>query len=734
MSHRHVRGRIAKVSLVCLLVATFGCVLLADSLLHPRVGVDARGAIRPADAGVVPDAVWDARNGGVVLGTDGDGTLRSRDAAPRTVALSFDDGPDPGWTPRVMEVLARHGVPATFFVIGSQVVKNPEVIEQMRRAGHEVGLHTFTHPDLTAVDSGQRAWELDETQLALAGATGEASYLVRPPYSSGPESLDTMQLEVIRELGDDGYVTALSDQDGRDWDKVTVEEIVAASMPSDGQGGVVLLHDAGGDRSRTLAALDRLIPELKARGYAFTTVTGAVGLPPANHPAGPSATGFGFALLGAVSVAGWIVTAVGVALLVVGALVLLRLLVMVVPARRHRRQRHAATWSWGPPVTEPVSVVVPAYNERECITSAVRALAASDHPVEIIVVDDGSTDGTGDLAKGLGLPNVRVIRQVNAGKPAALNTGIAAAHNDIIVMMDGDTVFEPGTVRALAQPFADSRVGAVAGNAKIANRRGLLGAWQHIEYVIGFNLDRRAYDLWRCMPTVPGAVGAFRRSALAEVGGVGADTLAEDTDVTMAVCAAGWRVVYEDRARAWTEAPGTLRQLWLQRYRWCYGTIQSMWKHRATVRAAGAAGRFGRLGLLNLALFQVLLPALAPLVDVFLVYGLLVLDPLRTVIGWTSVVALQLVVAVFAFRLEGERLRPLWTLPLQQFVYRQIMYAVLVQSVATALAGVRLRWQKLRRVGDFSDVPRIGADRALAGTDTTATRPLVEPAHQEASA
>ena len=131
----------------------------------------------------------------------------------------------------------------------------------------------------------------------------------------------------------------------------------------------------------------------------------------------------------------------------------------------------------------------------------------------------------------------------------------------------------------------------------MANRRGLLGRWQHLEYVMGFNLDRRMFDVRRCMPTVPGAIGAFRRDALTDVGGVRADTLAEDTDLTMALCRAGWRVVYERVAIAWTEAPATLRQLWRQRYRWCYGTMQAMWKHRRAVVEPGRSGRLGRRGL-----------------------------------------------------------------------------------------------------------------------------------------
>ncbi len=359
-------------------------------------------------------------------------------------------------------------------------------------------------------------------------------------------------------------------------------------------------------------------------------------------------------------------------------------------------------------MTEPVSIIDPAYNESAGIEAAVRSLAASDHPVEIIVVDDGSTDGTADLVESLRLPRVWVIRQPNAGKPAALNTGLAAAGCELVVMVDGDTVFEPDAIRKNVQPFAEPCVGAVSGNAKVVNRGGLVGRWQHIEYVVGFNLDRRLLDLAECMPTVPGAVGAFRRRALLDLGGVSDVTLAEDTDLTMALCRAGWRVVYEESAVAWTEAPASLNALWWQRYRWCYGTLQAMWKHRGALVRSGSVGKLGRRGLIYLLLFQVLLPLLAPVVDIFAVYGLLFLDPVRITGLWLAFLLLQLLMGLYAFRLDGERPGPLGSLPMQQFVYRQLMYLVVIQSVFTAVSGSRLRWQRMERYGSLRSPPSEG--------------------------
>ena len=232
-----------------------------------------------------------------------------------------------------------------------------------------------------------------------------------------------------------------------------------------------------------------------------------------------------------------------------------------------------------------------------------------------------------------------------------------------MVLVDGDTVFEPDAIRALAAQLTNPAVGAVSGNTKVGNRRGLLGRWQHIEYVTGFNLDRRMFDVLECMPTVPGAIGAFRRQALDDVGGLSDDTLAEDTDLTMAICRAGWRVVYAPEARAWTEAPASLSQLWKQRYRWCYGTLQAMWKHRGAALQGGAAGKLGRRGLPYLLAFQVLLPLLAPAIDIATVYSLVVSPSLTVFYVWLAFLLMQLATSAYALRLDGERLRPLWSLP-----------------------------------------------------------------------
>ncbi|MFJ3146283.1 bifunctional polysaccharide deacetylase/glycosyltransferase family 2 protein [Streptomyces halstedii] len=702
--------------------------MLLDGYLRTEIGSDRR-VRSDASADSVPDEVLD---GGPFLSFPG-GEARTESVPDKTIVLTFDDGPDPEWTGQVLDILDENEVPGTFFLVGSMISRHPDVVRRMVDEGNEVGAHTFTHVDLSYQSEARVRREIAQTQLALAGAAGITTTLFRAPYSSTNDAIDDYSWPVYQRLGAMGYTSVFIDTDSEDWQRPGVSKIVEWATPKSGEGASVLFHDAGGDRSETLAALPAYIKKMKAKGYTFTTVSGAQrrSAPGDGDAAAPSGTVAGDAeqaahrpadtvtrwegraLLAAVAVAEWTVPGLAVLLAVVGVAVIARFGLMLLLARRHHRRRNRRGFRWGPEVTGPVTVIVPAYNEKECIAATLNSLAASTHPVEILVVDDGSTDGTAEIAESLGLANVRVVRQENAGKSAALNHGVRQARHGIVVMMDGDTVFEPDTVHHLVQPFADPAVGAVAGNAKVGNRSTVIGAWQHIEYVMGFNLDRRMYDLLRCMPTIPGAVGAFRREAVLEVGGMSEDTLAEDTDITIALHRSGWRVVYAEHARAWTEAPASLGQLWRQRYRWSYGTMQALWKHRGSVTDRGPSGRFGRVGMPLVVLFQIVTPVFAPLIDVFTLYAMLFVDFRASLLAWLAVLAVQLFCAAYAFRLDRERYRFLMMLPLQQLAYRQLMYLVLIHSCVTAATGGRLRWQKLKRTGEVGApdpaAPRSGA-------------------------
>jgi cellulose synthase/poly-beta-1,6-N-acetylglucosamine synthase-like glycosyltransferase/peptidoglycan/xylan/chitin deacetylase (PgdA/CDA1 family) len=635
------------------------------------------------------------------------GSLRSQASPPgRRIALTFDDGPDPRWTPRIARILEQAHVPATFFEVGSMIVRHPELTRMLYAHGFELGNHTFTHADLAAVPGWIRDEQVAMTESALSGVVGIRPRLLRPPYSADTAQATPAQVRAWSAVARHGYTIVLSNFQTEDWSRPGVRAIVANAMPPGRSGGIVMMHDAGGNRAETVAALPQIIARLRARGFRFETVSQLAGMTPAQAqlPASGWERERGSLLVTMLRIAGFVTNALTLLVEAITILMALRMIFVLAVARVHvRRSRHRIH---DPSYTPALSILVPAYNEAVGIERAVASLAENDYPgdFEVVVIDDGSTDGTGDLVERLALPRVRLIRQPNQGKPVALNRGASEARHDLIVTVDADTQFEADTLRHLVQPFRDERVGAVSGNTKVGNRRGLLGRWQHIEYVMGFNLDRRVYEVLDCMPTVPGAIGAFRRAALIDAGGVSGATLAEDTDVTLAVGRAGWRVVYAADARAWTEVPSTWRALWRQRYRWAYGTIQSTWKHRAALLDPHRR-RSGRRAIPYLALFQIALPLAAPLIDIFAIYSIIFLDPFPILAFWALFNGLQLVMAWVAFGYDGESRRPLWSLPLMLVAYRQLMYLVLIESVVTALLGGRLQWNRSERTGDVEIAP-----------------------------
>ena len=636
-----------------------------------------------------------------ILSARGARLVSAQPPAGRRIALTFDDGPDPQWTSRIARVLHAYGVPATFFEIGSQVARYPNLVRLLVRDGNEIGNHTFTHVLLSGVPDWQRQMQIDLTEAAIAGVTGRYTRLIRPPYSATPDAVTPQDERALAQVAGRRYDIVLANYDSQDWRRPGVAKIVSNASPPGTTGGIVMLHDGGGNRSQTVAAVRELIPRLRARGFRFVTVAQLAGLPlSALEPrASAWSQSRGAVFVFSVRVAYAIAGIFSVILLAIGALVLGRALLLLVLGGHHARVTRAR------PVanyTPSVVVIVPAYNEEVGIKRSVRSIAASDYPdFQVVVVDDGSTDQTAEFVEALELENVRLVRQDNAGKSHALNTGIELSDAEIVVMVDGDTLFEPNTIRRLVAPLADAEVGAVAGNTKVGNRSGLLGRWQHIEYVIGFNLDRRMYDVLQSTPTVPGAAGAFRRDVLSQVDGVPADTLAEDTDLTLAIGRTGHRVVYAEDARAWTEAPSTLTALWRQRYRWSFGTMQAVFKHKGAIVSRDARQRrIGRRALPYMLLFQIALPVTAPLIDLFSLYGLLFTGAVHALIIWGAFNLLQLGLGVYAFRLDRESMRPLWVLPLQQFVYRQLMYLVIIESSVSAIQGVRSGWRHVPRTGD----------------------------------
>ncbi|MEO7965831.1 MAG: glycosyltransferase, partial [Gemmatimonadaceae bacterium] len=308
-------------------------------------------------------------------------------------------------------------------------------------------------------------------------------------------------------------------------------------------------------------------------------------------------------------------------------------------------------------------------------------------------------------------PRVAVLTKPNGGKSTALNFGITRARGEIVVCLDADTIFLANTVSALIAPLADENVGAVAGNAKVGNRLNIVTRWQALEYVTSQNLDRRAFSIVNAITVVPGAVGAWRRELVVAAGGFSHDTLAEDQDLTIAIRQTGKRIAYADDAIAYTEAPDTLGGLAKQRFRWSFGTLQCAWKYRRSLFAR-RSGTLGWIALPNTWIFQLIFTALSPIADLAFVWSLISVWIMRMQHGTTyadeslerlvSMYALFLLVdwgaAMLAFLMEpNEEWGMTWLIFLQRFVYRQIMYVVVVRAFASAIRGKVVGWGKLER-------------------------------------
>ena len=626
--------------------------------------------------------------------------VRRAGIVPDKVALTFDDGPDPRFTPAILDALAAAHAPATFFVIGTNAEREPDLVRRAFAEGHVIGNHSFTHPDIDAVDDQRLRLELELTSRLVETLIGRRPILYRPPSLADIEPRSAVGARAFARAGSLGYLVVDADVDPRDWESPTAEELRTSVLRDAENGGVVLLHDGGGDRSTTAAALPGIIAGLRARGLAIVPLGELVGktrdevMPPAVERGPVEAAADHAVFRGAsfgIVAGGACLTA---ALVLVGARSLLVMALALVSIRRRRRDLAA------PAPKETISVVVPAFNERAVIVRTVESVLASDVPVEVIVVDDGSTDGTAQqLAARFGDdPRVRVLRRPNGGKAAALNTGFRVARSEAVIALDGDTLFYPDTVRQLVAPLSDRRVGAVAGTADVGNANRWLTRMQALEYLVQQEIERRAWDALGALPVVPGAVGAWRKRAVLEAGGFSTATLAEDADLAMALGRLGWKVVHAPLARARTEAPETVRCLVKQRVRWSFGVLQAMWRHRRAL-VERRAGALGRIVLPSMILFQVLLPLLTPAATIGAIASALAGRLGPALVATLVLFAVEVAQALLACGLDRRGWRLLGGLPMTRLAYRPLLFAVLLRSLARTLDGVPLGWNKLVRRG-----------------------------------
>lgn len=634
----------------------------------------------------------------------------------KEIALTFDDGPDPVYTAQVLAVLKKYNVLATFFIVGMNGEHHPELLRQVAAGGHEIGVHTFTHPDISTISPEQFRLELNATQLLIQSQLGQGTLLFRPPYGIDAEPKTPEEVKPLVIASQMGYYTIGMQIDTSDWTRPGAAAIVAntLNLVKSTQGNIILMHDGGGDRSQTVEALPAVIQALQAQGYRFVLVSDLIDLTkaqvmppvPAQEQLRTSVGLFGFSLFGMTnnlsSLLFFALTVIGI-----GRMLFINLLAVIQWLQTDDRRYHTRA--------QPrVSALVPAYNEARVINKTVHSLLRSTYPnLEVVVIDDGSSDDTyGTVLREFpDEPRLRVFKKENGGKATALNYGIQQASGEIIVVLDADTVILPHAITRLARHMSDPRVCAVAGNAKVGNRINLLTRMQALEYITSQNMDRRAFALLNCITVVPGAIGAWRKSQVLQVGGFKADTLAEDADLTLNLLRTGVRIEYESGAIALTEAPENLSSFLKQRFRWMFGMLQTSWKQKdALFRLRYRA--LGLVALPNILIFSILLPLISPLMDLtffwsivnWAVYRLqhpadLHLDYLVPVLEfYIFYLVIDLLSSLLAFVMESnEDWRLVWYLFPQRFFYRQLMYYTAIKTLLAALRGGAVGWNKLER-------------------------------------
>ena len=612
------------------------------------------------------------------------------------VAITFDDGPDPQWTPKILDILKAANAKAAFFLVGVNAEKYPGLVRRIVNEGHEIGNHTYYHPNLALAWPEHVRLELNATQLLLETITGRATTLFRPPYAADtqPSQIsELMPLQIAQELN---YLVVLENIDPQDWAKPGADIIVQRVKQQRRDGSIILLHDAGGDRSQTVTALPRILDWLRTRGDSVVPLSTLLGtsrdavMPPlqtTNPSLARLVSGTGFRIYHALEEFLWAF------MIVATALVVARTLVVIWLAYRFKRLPKSD-------FAQPVSIVMAAYNEKKVIVGTLQSLLATDYKaqLEIIVVDDGSADQTSTEVERVANADrrVRLLRQENHGKARALQRALSAVHHGIVVFVDADTHFQRDTLRLLVEPFADEKIGAVSGHAKVGNLRTFIARCQSLEYTCGFNLDRRAYTRWNCITVVPGAISAIRKSAIDQAGGLSLQTLAEDTDLTLALHKDRQRIVYVPQAIGWTEAPESVRTLARQRFRWAYGTLQCLWKHRDMVFNWNYRA-LGWFSLPSVWFFQIILVAVTPVVDLFLLASL-PFGAWRAVLPFViTFLSMDVILATLACILEKESVTRAWRILPMRLIYRPMLSYCIWKAILRAIKGAWVGWGKLER-------------------------------------
>ena len=655
---------------------------------------------------------------------------------PHELALSFDDGPDPKWTPRILDVLKQHHATGTFMLIGSEAADNIGVMRRIIREGNEIGNHTWTHPDISEISARQLDLEVKLTERLFESKLGIQPLYFRPPYDIDEEPDTDLEAEPAWRIQQEGLTIIGSKIDTDDWNenpRKKPQEIIDSVLTQlqnmqtkpQFQGSIILMHDGGGDRSATVAALGPLIDALRAHGYTIVPVSALMGktsaqvMPPLTfwQHLRTLPDSIAFSAVDIISNFIFMVFFVG------DVLMSARLIIVGIFAIIDRLRRPHSKAS--PGFCPRVAVLIPAYNEESVIVRTIRSVLNSDYKnLRVIVIDDGSRDRTAEVAAGayaqeISAGRLQVLTKPNEGKAAALNYALERISEEVYIGIDADTVIAPDAISKLVPHFEDPGIGAIAGNAKVGNRVNLWTRWQALEYITSQNFERRALNLFHVITVVPGAIGAWRTAPVKAAGGYPLNTVAEDADLTMSLLESGWKVDYEDRALAYTEAPINASGLMRQRFRWSFGTLQAVWKHRAAFVRNKAMGLFA---LPNILIFQMLLPLVSPFIDIMFAAGIVnyfvdrhyhpeaasaaSFEKLLAYFG--AFLLIDFITSSLAFSLErrhpankgdGWLLFHIW---LQRFAYRQVFSVVLFKTLKRAIDGKPFNWDKIARTAKMS--------------------------------
>ncbi len=650
----------------------------------------------------------------------------AEDASPigpkHKLILTFDDGPSEEYTPKILNILEKEKVPATFFVVGINAENNIPLLQRIYKDGYEIGNHTFTHNNIAKMSPERAELEMKTTRLLIECVTGHSTILFRAPYNADSEPQTYEEIEPIARSKKDNYITVGESIDPQDWEEknTNADSIFnrVVRIAEKDSANIILLHDAGGvTRQATVDALPRIIKYFRDKGCVFTTVADLMGktkedvMPKVKQDWKMQ---FNFLFAETVYWASHILFAlfIGGILLSIARTVFMAVLASI-QLRREKKNPP-------PPLSSfpAVSIIVPGYNEEVNAVRTVSSLLQQDYPnLQILFIDDGSKDATYKVVSEAfqNVPNVQVHTKENGGKASALNYGIQLSTTDYLVCIDADTQLKKDAVSQLMKKFdlptekdPGGKVGAVAGNVKVGNEVNMITRWQSIEYITSQNFDRRAFDLLNCITVVPGAIGAFKRDAVLKAGAFTTDTLAEDCDLTMRLHINGYKVTNCSEALSYTEAPETMKQFMKQRFRWSFGVIQSFWKHRKALFNPKYKN-FGMIALPNILIFQMVLPLLAPLADLILVlslvaagFGVIPASLAHIVLYYVIFILIDMAGAAMAFAFEKEDYKKLvWLIP-QRLIYRQLMYYILLKSFNKAIKGELQGWGVLKRTGNVN--------------------------------